>query len=1130
MAISAFSATNLAPIQLNGFNRDVVVEASASGPPYNSAAVEFNPGEGNSYYQTGLSGKSYGLPQARMFTNSNDGAAFQFQSYTANNVLDLNSATGTNGTLTLVTPQTFSRIGIIANSANGDSIGTARVTLHFNDGSTFTTNYYAPDWFGNGNTATYSVALQGVERIALSSGGTSGAPNDPRFYETQLPVYSMLSSNKPLVSLDFYIAEGSLSGVAGATGIYAISGLSTSAIGLASVTNSAATGLQATRATLNGSIVSTGGEPPLVTLYYGPANGGSNANNWSNSVVLGYQTGPFSQTVFGLSPARNYYFTAKAVNSAGTVWATPSLSFTTIAVGLPSVTNLPAANLQPSAATLRGQVLSDGGDAPFVTIFYGQTDGGTNSTSWDKSVALGIQDGSFAQILPGLSSSTTNYYTARAVNAAGTAWASPSAFFSTLVSNQPSATTAMLTHHNDLARLGVNSLETALTPANVNTNSFMRLFSYAVDGYVYGQPLVLTNVSVPGHGTRNVLYIVTEHDTVYAFDADGASNTPYWTNSFINPSAGVTTMPSSDSLSGDLVPEIGITSTPVIDPVSGTLYVEAKTKEVSGSVTNYVHRLHALDVATGVEKFSGPKTIAVTGYDGSTYTYVSGPSVTGTGDGSVGGVVTFNALRQMNRPGLVLLNGIVYIAFASHSDNGPYHGWLLGYNAQTLALVSTYNSVPNGGDAGFWDGAGAPASDTASNLYCLTGNGTFDATGSTFNPATNDFGTSVLKFSTTNGLKLVDYFTPYNQDVLSTYDQDLGSGAAIVLPNSAGSLAHPHLLIAAGKGGENNIPDQGKIYLLDRDNMGHYQSTSDSQIVQVLTNAFTPTGGSYGTPAFFNNTLYYLGKNDPLKAFSLSNGLILPNPVLGSTTFGHPGATPSISADGNFDAIVWVIQADAYGSSGPAVLRAYNATNVAQELYNSSQLLSRDNPGAAVKFTVPTVVNGKVYVGAEYAVSSFGLAPYLAPPMISPNGGTFFTNSVKVTLTNGTSGATIRYTLDNTLPTSNSTLYSSPFTLTNDVTVIATAFKNGYVTSPAAGASFTLRSYPAFQSVTFSTNGAAQLLFSGEAGKTYILKVSTNLLQWTPLTTNVPITDVFTFIDPSATSNSVRFYRAVELP
>jgi hypothetical protein len=867
-----------------------------------------------------------------------------------------------------------------------------------------------------------------------------------------------------------------------------------------------------------------------VTLYYGPANGGTNANNWSNSVVLGYQTGSFAQTVSGLSPVKTYFFTAKAVNSAGTVWATPSLSFTTIAASLPTVTNQPAANLQPSAATLRGQVLSDGGDAPFITLFYGQTDGGTNSTAWNKSLALGIQDGSFAQVLPGLSPSTTYYYTARAVNGAGTAWATPSVAFSTLASNQLSAATAMLTYHNDLARLGVNRLETALTPANVNTNSFMKLFSYVVDGYVYAQPLVLTNVSVPGHGARNVLYIVTEHDTVYAFDADGAFATPYWTNSFINASAGVTTVPSDVTGSGDLVPEIGITSTPVIDPVSGTLYVEAKTKEVTGSTTNYVHRLHALDVASGAEKFAGPKTIAVTGYDGSSYTYVSGPSVPGQGDGNVGGVVTFNALRQLNRPGLVLLNGVIYIAYASHGDNPPYHGWLLGYNAQSLVLVSTYNTVPNGGDAGIWAGGGAPASDTASNLYCETGNGTFDATGSTFNPTTNDFGTSVLKLSTTNGLKLVDYFTPYNQDVLSTYDQDLGSGAAVVLPDSAGSVAHPHLLFAAGKGGENNIPDQGKIYLLDRDNMGHYQSTSDSQIVQVLTNAFTPTGGSYGTPAFFNNTLYCLGKNDVLKAFSVSNAVISPNPVLGSTTFGHPGATPSISADGNSDAIVWVIQSDAFGSSGPAVLRAYNGTNVAQELYNSSQLLSRDNPGPAVKFTVPTVVNGKVYVGAEYTVSSFGLAPYLAPPVIAPNGGVFFTNSVSVTLTNSTSGAAIRYTLDNSLPTSSSPLYSTSFTLTNDATVIATAFKNGYVTSPAASALFTLRSYPAFKSVTFATNGAAQLLFSGEAGKTYILQVSTNLLQWTPLSTNVPTTDAFTFLDPSATNHATRFYRAIELP
>ncbi|MGH7952294.1 MAG: hypothetical protein ACREFE_10295, partial [Limisphaerales bacterium] len=953
-AASVARAANMTPITVTGFNRDIVIENNASGPPFSAAAVEFNPGEGNAYYQNGLPGESLGLPASGGFTNANDGAVFQFQSFTGNNVLDLNADSGTTGTLTLTAPATFSRIAIIANSANGDSSGAATVTLHFSDGSTFITNFYAPDWFNNNSNANYDVALSGVERLNVTTGSTSGAPSNPRFYQTTLDLFSLLTTNQPLTSLTFGIAEGTKSGLAGATGIYAVSGLPTSEVTLPLVTNLPATSIQAKAAMLNGQVISTGSEPPIITLYFGQTNGGVNAAAWSNNVAISYQGGTFAQTVTGLLANTTYYFTAKAMNSAGAAWAAPSRTFTTVTATLPAITNMPAANLQTNVATLNGQVLSTGNDSPTITIFYGPADGGTNANGWAQSVALGVQSGFFSQALAGLSPGTTYYFTARGVNGAGVAWAAPSQMFTTLTANQMPASTAMLTYHNDNARLGVNANEAALTPANVNTNTFRKLFSYAADGYVYGQPLILTNVSIPGKGARNLVYIVTEHDTVYAFDADGLSGTPYWTNSFINPSAGITTVPNSDVGSSDIVPEIGITSTPVIDAATGTIYVEAKTKEVSGNVTNYVHRLHALDVATGAEKFGGPATIAVTSYNGSTYTYVSGPSVPGTGAGNVNGTVTFNALRQMDRPGLVLLNGVIYIGYASHGDQSPYHGWMLGYNAQTLARVSAFNANPNGSDAGIWESGCGAASDAAGNLYVSTGNGTFDA---------SDFGTSVLKLATTNGLTLVDYFTPYNQAILDSYDLDLGSGAVIVLPDSAGSAAHPHLMVAAGKAGDNHIPDQGKLYLLDRDNMGHFNASGDTQIVQVITNAFTSTGGSYGTPAFFNNTLYYLAKNDVLKAFTMSNGLILPNPVTGSTTFGHPGATPSISANGTNDAIVWVIQSDAAGSSGPAVLRAYSAANVSQELYNSSQILARDNPGPAVKFTVPTVANGKVYVG-----------------------------------------------------------------------------------------------------------------------------------------------------------------------
>ena len=500
----------------------------------------------------------------------------------------------------------------------------------------------------------------------------------------------------------------------------------------------------------------------------------------------------------------------------------------------------------------------------------------------------------------------------------------------------------VFTYHNDPSRTGQNLNERAFMPTNVNVNQFGRLFSFPVDGYIYAQPLYVANLNMPGAGFRNVVFVATEHDSVYAFDADGRSTAPLWQTSFIDPAHGITTVPFEETGSNDIVPEIGITGTPVIDPSSGTLYVSAKTKE-SGE---YVHRLHALDLQTGQEKFGGPVALQA--------------AVPGTGAGNDGaGNVPFNPLRQHDRCALMLLNGVIYIAFASHGDNDPYHGWVLGYDALTLQQVGEFNSSPNGERAGIWQSGGGPAADGAGNIYVMTGNGTFTASSGGV-----DFGDSFIKLSASGaGLAATDYFTPFNQSDLEIFDIDLGSGSPLALPDQTSPPAH--LLVGAGK--------EGTIYLLDRDNLGQFHAGDNSQIVQSLNSAL---GRVFCTPAYWENRVYFLAQNDVLKAFSFIDGRLSLTPVSsGSMRFAFRGATPSISAQGATQGIVWVLQSDAYSSGGPAILRAYDATDLSRELYNSAKAAARDAAGPAVKFAVPTVANGRVYVGTQTRLDVYGLLP-----------------------------------------------------------------------------------------------------------------------------------------------------------
>jgi hypothetical protein len=801
---------------------------------------------------------------------------------------------------------------------------------------------------------------------------------------------------------------------------------STFSTNLPGVTNLPASNIKGTSATLNGQLLSTGGQYPVVTIYYGTTDGGTNPAAWTSSLALGLQTGTFAAAISNLTGNTTYYFTASASNSAGVAWGAPSENFTTQVVTPPTVTNLPATSIYSAFATLNGKVLSTGNDTTVVRLYYGTNDGGANPSAWTNTVNLGAQTGTFSLQAAGLAGNTTYYFSASASNSAGVSWASPSKSFITLALTRVPVTT----FHYDNTRQGQNTNETLLTLANVNVTNFGKLFTYSVDGYVYAQPLIMTNLNIPGQGAHNVVFVATENATVYAYDADsnaGANGGLLWSNHLGTPYSYTAVGGKPD---GDMSPSnIGITGTPVIDPVSGTIYFD--TSIVTNGV--YEHLIHALNITNGTERSYSPVVVVA--------------SVAGTASDGSGGVVPFIAQDHAARPALTLAGGILYVCYGSFQDVKPYHGWLIGFNATNLVQLTNYvyNTNPNTTQGALWNGGGGLVVDSNTNLYMETANGTFDV-----NTGGPDYGDSFVKLTTTNGLAAADYFTPYNQSSLSSGDTDLGSGAPILLPDSVGSATYPHLLVGAGK--------QGTIYLLNRDNLGHYNTGgSDSQIVQSVIGAIgngIGNGGSYATPAYFNNWVFYTAKTDKVRAFTITNAVIATSAQsVSPTTLGAFTGSPVVSANGTSNAIVWVTDPGAYASSGAAVLHAYNATNLSLELYNSSQNLARDNPGGAVKMTAPIVAGGKVYVGAEFALSVYGTAIFLPAPTITPSGGAF-TNAVQISLADATAGVSIYYTLNGTTPTASSTLYSAPFLLTSNALVQAIAISSGAVNSSVTGASF----------------------------------------------------------------------------
>jgi len=629
----------------------------------------------------------------------------------------------------------------------------------------------------------------------------------------------------------------------------------------------------------------------------------------------------------------------------------------TIVPPIPSVNISPSTANVPSGQTLQFTATVKNSNASLIW----QVDSVTGGTSGKGTIASSGTDTA--------TYSAPNVATPLTVTVTAALQTSPPLAASAGVTVVPSNTlTGVYSWRNDNSLTGQNTQETMLTPSSVGSTTspvFGKLFGCTVDpaaptpSQIYAQPLYVANVAIGGV-THNVVYVATEHDSVYAFDADANPCQTLWQVSFINPNASVTTVPASD-IPGetDIVPEIGITGTPVIDPSTATLYVVAKTRAIVNGVHVYKQELHALDLAAGVEKFSGPATIQA--------------SVNGVGEGTVSGKVSFDALTENQRSALLLAGGNVYVAFDSYSDTDPFHGWLFAYNAGDLQTPpAVFNSTPNGARGGIGESGAPPSSDSSGDVFAVTSDGTFDV-----NSGGTDYAETLLKLqinAAATGFTIADSFTPFNEVTLNLPQKHFGSTGVLLLPASAGNAVP---LAVAGS-------EAASLYLLDRDTLGGFTSGGPDKVVQTLCLSAPLTG----TPAFWVNNnvpaIYVAAAGDSLKSFPLANGTFsspsCPSPATPSSqsieTFDTFGASPVISSNGAMDGIVWAVDTSGYagaaGTSLPSVLRAYDATNLATKLY-SSPASGGGAAGLAVKFAVPTVANGKVYVGTQGELSVFGL-------------------------------------------------------------------------------------------------------------------------------------------------------------
>jgi hypothetical protein len=695
-------------------------------------------------------------------------------------------------------------------------------------------------------------------------------------------------------------------------------------------------GVSAASLTLIPTIVVGGTSSQGTVTLSGPApTGGATVTLTSSNTAAAHV--PTSVVVPAAAASAKFTITTTAVASSTSSTISASFGGTTraasltVAHGTPTV--LPV-TLNPTS------VVGGGSSQGTVTLSGPALSGGATVSLTSSNTAAAQVPASV--VVPAAATSATFTITTSVVSSSTSSIISASYNSSTrtatLAVTHVASSAAVLTYHNDNLRTGQNVHETILTTANVNSSTFGKLFSLPVDGPIFAQPLYMPGVTV-GTQVHNLVFVATEHDSVYAWDADRASTTPVWHTSFINPAAGVTAIPCGEAADGNcatIYPEFGITSTPVIDSSTGTLYVVAATKE---GPTSYVYRLHALSVTTGQEKFGGPVPIQ-----------------------AASGSVTLLPKQHLQRPGLLLVNGVVYIGFGSHGDMSPWYGWLLGYNASTLQRVMVFNTAPTNGEGAIWQSGCGPAADGSGNIYFNTGNGPFDV-----NAGGRDYGDSIVKLNSSG--TVLDYFTPYNQATLDATDADVGSSGLVLLPDQTGTYAH--VLIGAGK--------QGVIYSVNRDGMGKYNAASNKNIQSL---AGLSSRGLFGSPAYWNGNVYFAAWDDYVRAFQVTNGMVAQTSH-SSITLAFPGATPSVSSNGTSrtsDGIVWIIQEDVQNDTvltkpPTAVLRAYDATNLAIELYDSTQAGTRDAAGGAVKFAVPTVANGKVYVGNSNQVTVYGLLP-----------------------------------------------------------------------------------------------------------------------------------------------------------